>query len=325
MPTTRRTATLPAEALSTLDSTAQAALTRLPVIPDRHEPTFWATWQSLYNTAVSLGILTVGRIVTDQARLIEATTGLKAPTKFTPTCDRDIYHLHRNTLLTVLLAAYLAQPAAKPVAPTALVPALKCQRTSQVSRPAADDEIALARTWALLRSRTVQGTVAAATYGLCDAGMRLDETKRSRLDDFDDLNSPEVVLASGRERLAPRFVVLDEVQQQILVSRLRHVTRQGGEALLYNPRGDEASAGGAHASAINTMNRFYRDLGLDHSDLQPGAVSNWRVEYTWSTLGMDAAKEVAGMSQQQVEGVLGLTRQLRPRPAPAARGTVKAM
>ncbi|EYR62017.1 hypothetical protein N866_12770 [Actinotalea ferrariae CF5-4] len=111
----------------------------------------------------------------------------------------------------------------------------------------------------------------------------------------------------------------------MLVSRLQHVSRRGGTALLYNPRGDEASAGGALASAINTMNRFYRDLGLDHPDLQPGAVSNWRVEYTWNTLGMDAATEVTGLEQSQVESVLGLTRQLRAKSAAAPRGTVQSL
>jgi len=262
MTTTRKCQTLPAEALSTVDQAARRALTRRDVLPARHHDAFWSLWDALHGEAASLGANTVSQLLKDQAKIIQRAIARNGPTQG-PSVDREAQHLYRNTLLTVVLAAYLETPY-KAATPTDLVPRVKDQRTSEMDRPAADDEITLARTWALLRARTVQGTVAAATYSLCDAGLRLDETKRVQLDDFDGADNPGLVLASGRPRIEPRFIALDEVNVVALAARIAHVKHQGKTSLLHNARKAEPTPGAALVSAINTMNRIYGDLGIDH-------------------------------------------------------------
>ena len=321
-----RTTTPPVEALSTLHEYAMRALTDFDVLPARHAQPFQRVWASLMASATHAGHTTVGQLLKHQSQILQQATGLGPLTAAAPAAERNTYHQYRNTLLTVVLAGYLAG-AGSPPHPTDLVRALKHQRTGSTGRPAADDEIALARVWALLKARTTQGTVAAATYTLCDAGMRLDETKATQISDFDDPDDPALVLASGRERLAARFLPLDDFHRAALATRIAHVRRRGSDALLYAPRTSRPSATSALASAINTMNRHYAEIGLDHGDLQPASISNWRVAYVWETQGKAAAKSISGMSTKAMETALGLTRQITPekRPDPATKGTRKAL
>lgn len=323
------TATPPAEALSTLDEYAMRALNDFDVLPARHVQSFQQMWAALMTSATNAGHTSVGQLLKHQRLVIQHATGLRPLMSTTPTAERTTHHQYRNTLLTGVLAAYLAGAASPPADPKELVPALEHQRTGVMGRPAADDEIALTRVWALLRARTVQGSVAAATYALCDAGMRLDETKATQISDFDDPDGPNLVLASGRGRgrLEARFLQLDDFHRAALATRITHVRRGGGELLLYAPRTSRPTTAAALASAINTMNRHYAEIGLEHGDLQPASISNWRVAFTWETQGKAAAESISGMSAKAMETALGLSRQITPekRPDPATKGTRKAL
>ena len=310
---------LPAEALSTLDELTRDALAINPVLPETYAEQFCQSWSSICETAHSRGIRTVGALLTRQAEVLNEIAGAPALGAHSPTRTREAYHLHRNVLLTAVLAAYLPQPtlpSRQQPKPTALVPALAHRRSAEVDRPATDDEIALARAWALIRARHAQGSFGAAIYAQCDAGVRVGEVAFVTTKHLDDVASPELLLAPGTERRAARYLELDAFHRRAFTARIQYL-KPGAEHLTRHPRAATTSEESGRASATTSLVAFIVDLGLEHSDFPPAAIVRWRVKHTWLHQGILAASEVAGTGPQGVDSDLGLSRKLRE-PAPTA-------
>jgi hypothetical protein len=184
-----------------------------------------------------------------------------------------------------------------------------------------DDEITLARAWALVAARYPQRRYAAVSYALCDAGTRLAEIAAIRTADLLG-DGPDMLLAGGTQRRDARFLSLETFHRTVLAT-IADPTSARGHALLARSREDNSTNAGE--SATRALNSFTADLGLSHADLVPSSVARWRVRHAWDTQDLDAAIAVAGTSKAAVESELGITRVLKSNSTARPRASVTAM
>ena len=188
-----------------------------------------------------------------------------------------------------------------------------------------DDEIALARAWALVAAAYPQKRYAAAVYTVCDAGARLGELPAARHSDLYGDHEPEAFLAAGTPNRSARFLPLGAFHRSVLAQTVRPRNGDEDTLLLAHPRGSASQAGDfTGAAATRALNSFTAALGLKHADLAPASAARWRVQHTRETQGFDAAVEIAGTSKAAVEFELGITRELKPARVAKARGSQTA-
>lgn len=318
---------LPAEALSTMHDRAQRALEAHAVVPATFRDAFQEIAASLMATAEKYEVQTVAKLLADTDVVLSGAAGVPKPKALTPTTERAVYHQHRNVLTTLVVAAYLHGPrtstSAQPT-PAQLVAPVAQQRTSHPHRPMADDEIVLARTWALVAAHHSQKRYAATVYTVCDAGARLSELPAARHSDLCGDDEPDAFLAGGTPDRNARFLPLGTFHRSVLERTVDPRSHEDA-LLLAHPRGRASEAGDfTGAAATRALSAFTAALGLKHADLVPASAARWRVQHTRDTQGLDAAVEIAGTSKAAVESELGITRELKPTTQVKARGSQAA-
>ncbi|WP_028650211.1 hypothetical protein [Nocardioides halotolerans] len=259
--------------------------------------------------------VTAGELATNQPRFLSMLTGvpLKDVTGYHATEVAEELHAYRNLALAVAaLAASTINVDSEATSPKAVYThATKLALRSIYSfRPCAHDEIVLLRVAAHLAAIKDPRDHAATVYTLLDAGQVPGETTHVTIEDYDDPEMPQLVLAAGNRHLEPRFLTLDQFATHTLGRHLEHALRAGysrSAPLTYRPRvrkDAESHAPGstsAIASAQRIIDRLIQQLGLPTVDITASSITQWRVATTLATRGAEAAWQLSGRSK--VEGM----------------------
>jgi integrase/recombinase XerC len=142
-------------------------------------------------------------------------------------------------------------------------------RSSLVSRPLSDDEVAVCRSYSL---QTLTATRQPAAWALAEASARTSELPRVRVGDL-DLEHGRVWLP-GATKVVPRSGLLTEWGVTQLARRLDSLSEVGAEtSVVYGGiRGCESGQASACAAISDTMRR----AGLaDEPDVRPVSVAAW--------------------------------------------------
>lgn len=242
-------------------------------------------------------------------------------TQYHATYDANRVHAYRNLALAVAALAAstiaVASPATHPE--TVYAHAIRlARRSTQMRRPFEDDEIVLSRVAAHLAARENPRDHAATIYTLTDAGLVPGETTHVSIDDADDAEMPQLLLAAGNAHIAARFIDLDPFATHTLGRHIQHALRAGHDPkapLTYTPRvrktGPKHQPGSvsATASAQRIIDRFLEQLRLPTGDITASSITQWRVASLLESQGVDAALAMSGRSNKDAMfRALGTTR-----------------
>lgn len=248
-------------------------------------------------------------LATNHALIISMLTGVPRKEITDPKASdvAESLHIYRNLCLaTAVLAANTIKVTSAATQPEAVYAhAVKLSRRSiLIRRPFADDEIVLCRVAAHLRAFADPRDHTSTIYTLLDAGLVPGETTEVRIEDFDDREMPQELLAAGNGHLDARHLDLDQFATLTLGRHLEHALRAGHSPqapLTYKPRtpkeGKEKHEPGstsATASAQRIIDRFLEQLGLPTGDITASSITQWRVATTLATQGAEAALEISG-------------------------------
>jgi integrase len=246
--------------------------------------------------------LTVLDLVKRQASVLQMATGVAASavTRHHPSAVAEKLHTARNLIVAAAAAAVATIATDSPHTSPAAVYANSIQlarRSHHVRRPFADDEIVLCRVAAHLVARVDPRDHAATTYVLIESGLVPGETTKVCIEDFDEPELPQLVLAPGNAHLKPRFVELDQFTSHTLGRHLEHAHRAGRKTnapLVYKGRGHEPGSSSAIASAQRKIDRFLEQLGLPTGDITASSITQWRIATVLRTQGSGAAHALSG-------------------------------
>lgn len=183
-------------------------------------------------------------------------------------------------------------------------------RTCDFRRPLTDDEILLARIATHTTSLRNPRSERAAVYAMVEAGMVPREAPFVTLEDIDDHEMPQMVLAVGHQHLCARFVPLDQFERSVLgrftqaahhagVSRTKTLTyspRTTGAK--YNPEKHAPGTSSATAAAQGLLDRMLKEIGIFNVDVTATSIRLWRLLETYRASGATAAQELAGLGTE---------------------------
>jgi hypothetical protein len=242
-----------------------------------------------------IGLTNAVELVSKQALLLKALTGVEHLNQFHNTAVADELHRYRNTMLTLALVAAGSIHGN----PTGLYQRMiKLQpRTHALRRPLTDDEILLARVAVHLVSRDEPTSVTAAVYTLVETGFTPGETTMFSLDDVDDYEMPELVVAAGNGQLASRFLPVDTYGRVVLGRFTEAAYKKGqptSKSATYAGRKHAPGSSAATASAQGIIDRFLKELGLFNVDVSATSLRLWRIAATLAETDTATAQERAG-------------------------------
>lgn len=230
-------------------------------------------------------------------------------------------HSYRNPALAVaaLASSTIGVPSHATHPDTVYAHAIQlARRSTLMRRPLEDDEIVLSRVAAHLAARENLRDHAATIYTLTAAGLVPGETTHVTIDDADDPEMPQLLLAAGNAHIASRFIALDPFATHTLGRHFQQALRAGHDLkapLTYTPRvrkkGEKHQPGSvfATASAQRIIDRFLQQLRLPTGDITASSVTQWRVACTLKSEGPKAALEVSGRTNMEAMfRALGATR-----------------
>lgn len=252
--------------------------------------------------------VTTLELATNPSRVLSILTGVaqNKVTQYHPTEVADRLHIYRNlTLAVAVLAADTIQADSPATSPAAIYSnSVKLARRSvHTRRPFADDEIVLCRVAAHLAALVDPRDQTATIYTYLDAGLVPGETTHVTIEDHDEPESPQHLLAAGNAQLAARFIQLDQFAAHTLTRHIDHALRARHSwtaPLTYTPRlrkdGTRHQPGStsATASAQGTIDRFLEQLRLPTGDITASSITQWRVASTLASQGINAAWAVSG-------------------------------
>ncbi len=265
------------------------------IIPNTHRSRFEEDWASIRRAATEQGLTHTAQLVTAQSRLLTALTGETELSTFKPFVVAEQLHRLRNTVLMVVAGA--AGASGLPVEGI-YARSVNClqRRTGHTHRPFLDDEIALARTAAVITITQTPTSQAAGTYTLLDAGQNLIETTQTTLADLDDATQPTLVAAAGTGAgIAGRILPLDTFHSMLLATIAATTPDDQRTPLTYKPRTSVPGTNAAACSASGVIKRFLEPLHLYGVGISPASITRWRVAHAWDTHEDKAwAMEIAG-------------------------------
>jgi hypothetical protein len=257
-----------------------------------------ATARHVVLAAEKLGLTNAAELVTEQTLLLKALTGVEKPQQFQRAEIAERLHTFRNMMLTLATAAtgaFHGDPAGLYQRMVKLAP-----RTHAVRRPLVDDEILLARVVIHLESSAQPRSTRAAVYTLVESGMTPGETTHVSLDDTDDYEMPQMVLAAGNAHLQSRFLPLDRFNTVVL-GRFTEAAHRAGIAtaqpLTYQGRKHAPGSSAATASAQGIIDRLLKEVGLFNDDVSATSLRLWRLATTLSQANVKAAQELGGYGE----------------------------
>lgn len=232
----------------------------------------------LLDKADSLGLSSLWEAIKHANMIIGAVCNLTADKLFTfqHTDTAEVVHLHRNVLLSLVLAGLTDS---NTDVATALIrfPPLKA-RTTDRARAYTDDEILLLRLRALhLTNGNKTDRRRAAIYALCDAGIIAGETTKIQVNDIDLSPEASMVFAPGLQKgagVGERLLELEPIHATLIGPRLRECAVRGNVRLTYAPRtADEMTSVKAYMSASASVtlviHRFADEVDLYPDDITP--------------------------------------------------------
>jgi hypothetical protein len=193
--------------------------TRLGLVPAHARTQIYATVDALIEHARRFGWTNLHQVVLNLGPIIDATSGVRRADhgRFLPPDQADSLHLHRNVLLTLVLAGVISYNGdASQIA--AVFPQLK-QRTRARLRPHTEDETLLLRVWTLhLSQGDKNNRRAAAVYAQSDAGLVAGETTKVRTSDVVLTPGEAMIEAPGLDvGVAGRILPLEDYATAVLV------------------------------------------------------------------------------------------------------------
>jgi hypothetical protein len=274
----------------------------LNIVPTTHRATLNATLDTLLATAGRLEMRMLLDVVKDADVLLSCTTTVPRDQlrRLHPESMAATLHMHRNTLLALVLAAVIdyngnVKEIAKAFKPLA-------RRTADHERPCSDDEILVLRLWTWHGAQNLTDADtrrAAAVYAAVDAGAFPGETPSIKPDDVQLSEGDPIFLAPGhRNGVDARCIALDTYNAAQLLPCLQDATGTRRH-LTYVPRTNtELDYGKAAASATQIIDRFREILGLIGGDITSSSVTNWRIVHTVATNGIVAGRELSGLRNE---------------------------
>lgn len=247
-------------------------------------------------------------LASNQAATLSVLTGIPQGnlTQYHATQSANEVHSYRNVALAVaaLAASTVGVPSAATHPQTVYAHSIKLARRSPLMRrPFEDDEVVLCRVAAHLAARENPRDHAATIYTLTDAGLVPGETTHVTIEDVDDPEMPQVLLAAGNAQIAARFIELDRFTTHTLGRHIEQALRAGHAPkapLTYAPRarknGEKHQSGSvsATASAQRIIDRFLEQLRLPTGDITATSITQWRVATTLKSQGVQAAWAASG-------------------------------
>lgn len=282
---------------------------RFGIIPAPAAPAILAALDRLADLFAQRN-LTVLDLVRKQADVLQAATGVpaNAVTQHHPTAVAEELHTTRNLIVAAAAAAAATIDAGSPHTSPAAIYANSiklARRSPHIRRPFSDDEIVLCRVAAHLIARLDPRDHTATTYTLIDAGFVPGETTVVRIDDTDEPEMPQLLLAAGNGHLKARYLDLDQFASHTFGRHIEHALCAGHATdvpLTYTPRvrknGETHTPGSpsATASAQRKIDRFLDLLRLPTGDITASSITQWRIGTMLRTQGPDAALAISGRS-----------------------------
>ncbi|MGZ6131996.1 MAG: hypothetical protein ACXWLF_08225 [Myxococcaceae bacterium] len=269
--------------------------TRRHLIPAAGRAQLLAMADEIQAAADAIGLESAAQLVTQQTHLLKALTGVDQPLQFHKSATAERLHSYRNLMLTLATAAtgaFHGDPTGLYERMVKLTP-----RTHALRRPCTDDEILLLRTVIYLDGRARPRSLRPAVYTLVEAGMTPGETTHVSLNDHDDHEMPQMVLAAGNAHLQPRFLPLDGFNTVVL-GRFTEAAHRAGHAatkpLTYEGRKHDPGTSQATASAQGVLDRLLKEIGLFNADTSATSIRLWRLATTHATQDVKAAQELGG-------------------------------
>ncbi len=270
---------------------------------------------SLAGIAAELGARNCHDLAVRSAQVLQAITGVSRLDRVQPQDVADILHLHRNVLLTLLIAT--ARTYGGPTNDIcALVPRLHVRSGgSRATRLFHDDEIVLARTFALSTLDNDPRHHAALSYALVEAGMTPGETTHITTGDLVGYDGQvELIDARGNHTIRRRTLPADYFAKAVLTqARAASIRagRTGNEPLVYSFKKNLPGTPAATASIQTNLNRWLTKIGLKHIDTTTNSIRAWRVRHAHS-ISTDLGYEISGFTPGRHDSRLAELIDLRP-------------
>lgn len=263
--------------------------------------------------ARAFGWTKLDEVVRHAGPTIDATSGVRVADhgRFLGPREAEALHLHRNLLLTLVLAGVLSYGGDATEIAKAF-PKLK-PRTHAQLRPYLDDETLLLRLWALhLSEGDKNNRRAAAVYAQCDTGLITGETTKISPSAVDLTPGGALIHSPGLDvGVASRVLPLDKYTTTLLQRYIDGAGALPGPLFTYRPREGDYSYSRAASSAICIIDRIRAAVGLDHRDTSNASVWMWRAATVELHHGIDEAVRLSGRSSADQLRAL-----LRDRPKP---------
>lgn len=293
----------------------------LALVPEHARETFYNTVEALVEHAQRFGWTTMHEVLENVGPILDGTSGVRREdhSRFLTFERAESLHLHRNVLLTLLLAGVMSYNGdASQIA--AAFPKLK-QRTRARLRPHTDDETLLLRMWTLHLSKGDKNNRrAAAVYAQSDTGLVTGETTMVYDTDIDLTPGGAMIEAPGLgDRVDSRILPLDTYATTILVRYIDGADLPAGSRLTYRPRKGGYDYERALPSAIGIIDRVRDAVALTHNDTTNASVWMWRAATTELLHGINAAVELTGRSSADNLRALLRDRPTRPGRRPVSK------
>lgn len=294
------------------------------VIPATGRDDIAAAITTLTAACERLNITDMHRLLANTSDVLKYLTGLESITAYLKTAQADPLHRFRNVIGALGAAAALAIGTDLAVVQGAL-PNLKT-RTTQPSRPLADDEVLLCRIdmWAVAQSLAPKAIKAGATYVICESGAMPAESTTVGIEVVDDPQAPGGFLVAGNRLLDCRILPISDFGVPIfstcVTAEIQQLARAGKDtpaarSMPLTYRGNHTPGGpAATASAQGIIDRLLKRWGLKKDDVTAASLPLWAVAAAYRQHGLRAAAKISGRDPERTAQLLNL----RPDPIVAA-------